>query len=153
MDSLDAELAITATEASERVLSLLPSCHALKAPYDRICDLASLAAGLRIQQRVLEDAIAVYSRPLVSGRLDQPGPIATSLINLTGQLSRVALLLHELARTVGEDMTVMLRSELLKVADAASAVIAAVTPHNFAGIRAFVDNEWLGPVLTKMPAS
>uniref|UniRef100_UPI003F496B20 hypothetical protein n=1 Tax=Amycolatopsis sp. CA-096443 TaxID=3239919 RepID=UPI003F496B20 len=153
MDAVDAELAITATEASEEILSLLPSYHFLKAPYDQIYRLAPLAAGLRTQQRVLEDAVAAYPQPLVSGRLDEPGPIATSLITLIGRLSRVSLLLHGLARTTGEDMTAVLRNELLKVADAASAVIAAVTPHNFADIRAFVDNEWLGPVLTKAAAS
>ncbi len=49
-------------------------------------------------------------------------------------------------------MTTVRRDEVPKVADAASAVIAAVTPHNFASIRSFMDNEWLGPVLTKAPA-
>ncbi|WP_103349773.1 hypothetical protein [Amycolatopsis sp. CA-128772] len=102
MDAVDAELAITATEASEKVLSLLPSHHLLEAPYDGVCDLASLATGLRAQQRVLEDAVAAYPRPLVSGRLDEPGLIATSLISLIGRLSRVSLLLHGLAGTTGD---------------------------------------------------
>ncbi|WP_410580170.1 hypothetical protein [Amycolatopsis sp. lyj-108] len=152
MDAADAELAITATEASEKILSLLPYFRLLEAPFDRVYDLASLAAGLRVQQRVLEDAVAAYPRPLVSGRLDEPGPIATSLIALIGQLSRVSLLLHGLAKTTGEGMTAVLRDELTNVADAAG-VAAALTPHNFAGIHAFVDNEWLGHVLTKAAAS
>lgn len=152
MDAEDTELAITATEASEKILSLLPSDHVLARLHFSPYTLAPLVAQLRAQQRVLEDAVAAYPRPLMSGRLDEAGPIATSLITLIGRLSRVSLLLHGLASTTGEDMSAAVRDELMKVADAASAVIAAVTPHNFAGIRAFVDSEWLGHVLTKAAA-
>ncbi|MGW4214994.1 hypothetical protein ACWEIJ_43950 [Lentzea sp. NPDC004789] len=152
MDAIDAELAITATETCEEILALLPTFQSLPARYFRALALMPLAAQLGEKQKRLEDAVAAYSRPLVSGRLDEPGPIATSLIALVSQLSRMSLLLHGLAHTTTDRMAAALREELDNVRHATEAVAEAMTPHNFAGIHAFVDNEWLGNALVKEAA-
>ncbi|GGU87999.1 hypothetical protein [Lentzea flava] len=82
-----------------------------------------LSAGV---EQFVGDLLGAHSQssipgPLVLGRLDEPGPIATSLITLVGQLSRLSLLLHCLARTTDDGLAATLYHELTKVRSPAQA--------------------------------